>query len=372
MNLNDYLTPLNPQLLYCDGGEFLRQLHVNREGVDARPLEEADVVLLGVPFILTGRLENSDAPDLIRKELYSLAFDNRQSPRIYDLGNMIRAGNIRQTLFGLSDVLTHLLESHKMVVLLGGDSLVNLSVLRSLPRSVQAPVVYTLAEPFLSLAEYSGFELIAPDKIRFNQLGNQAHYHTREQKEWANSYVHETYRLGKLRSHLAGAEPYLRGSDGFAISANLIKNTDAPGQQEAYPNGIYGEDACQLAGFAGLADHLKVFSVLDYCPANDRASLTSRLLAQVVWYAIDGYRSRFSEHPYEDKHFRKFLVNLDDHSLVFYKSERTSRWWMEVPSSRNEGNALIPCHLSDYQTACQHEIPARWLRAYQRMNLGAV
>jgi arginase family enzyme len=280
---------------------------------------------------------------------------------------MKRADNIRETLYGLSDVLTHLMENNIFVLLAGGDSLLNLAVLRSLPQITPDDLYYAMAEPYLSLAEYSGLDMVSDERIHLFQIGSQAHYNTQEQKVWTRSFVHETYRLGKAREHLAGAEPYLRGADGFAISANVVKHADAPGQKTAYPNGLYGEDICQMAGYAGLADHLKVVALLDYRPENDRLGVTAKLLAQTIWYAIEGFRSRISEHPLKDAHFKKFLVNLDEHSLVFYKSERTSRWWMEIPASSGRGTAVVPCHYADYEAASRHEIPSRWLRAYQNI-----
>ncbi len=348
----------------------MRHLRVNADGIKDGALEEIDLALVGLPVYFDQSIRSTHAPDLIRRELYDLAFDSRHSPTIMDLGNMKKAGSVRETLFGLSDVLVHLMESGIFVLLLGGDSLLNLAVLRSLPRVSPGELHYALAEPYLSLAGYGGFDMISDERVQLYQIGGQAHYHTQEQKVWTRSFVHETYRLGKLRDHLAGAEPYLRGADGFGLSVNVVKNADAPGQNTGFPNGMYGEDVCQLAGYAGLADHLKIFSVMDYYPPHDRLQVTARLLAQSLWYAIEGFRSRISENPYQDEHFKKFLVNLEDHSLVFYKSERTSRWWMEVPAADSAGKTVIPCHYADYQTAARHEIPSRWLRAYQQVHRG--
>lgn len=367
MNLNDYLNPVDPSLIYGENGEFLRNTRLNRDGIHSADLENVDIALVGVPFYFEEKLKDSNAADEIRRELYPLAFDSRQGPVMADLGNMKRAGNIRETLYGLSDVLTHLMEKGIFVLVAGGDSLLNLAILRSLPRVATHDLYYAMAEPYLSLAEYSGLDMVSDERIHLFQIGSQAHFNTQEQKVWTRSFVHETYRLGKAREHLAGAEPYLRGADGFAISANVVKHADAPGQKRAYPNGLYGEDICQMAGYAGLADHLKVVALLDYSPENDRLKVTAKLLAQTIWYAVEGFRSRISEHPKKDSHFKKFVVNLDEHSLVFYKSERTSRWWMEIPASSGQSNAIIPCHYADYESACRHEIPSRWLRAYQNM-----
>ncbi|MBS3807356.1 MAG: arginase family protein [Bacteroidales bacterium] len=371
MDLNDYLNPLEPALLQGERGEFQRNLRLNRDGITRQHLQDLDIALVGVPYYFEGDLKESQAPDQIRRALYQLAFDSRQGPAMADLGDMKKGETIRETLYGLSDALTHLMEAGIFVIVLGGDSLLNLAVLRSLPRVTQNELFYALAEPYLSLAQYSGLDMISDERIHLYHLAAQAHYHTQEQKVWTRSFVHESYRLGKLREHLAGVEPYLRGADGLAVSVNAIKNADAPGQKAAFPNGIYGEDVCQLTGYAGLADHLRICCMLDYFPENDRQQVTARLMGQAVWYAIEGFRSRIPEHPNKDSHFKKFLVNLDEHSLVFYKSERTSRWWMEVPFPRATGTMVIPCHYDDYQTACRHEIPARWLRAYQNAQQGS-
>ena len=371
MDLNDYLNPLEPSLLQGEHGEFMRHLRLNRDGITRGHLQDLDIALVGVPFYFEGSAKDSRAPDIIRQCLYPLAFDNRQGPVMADLGNMKKSHTIRETLYGLSDALTYLMEAGVFVIVLGGDSLLNLAVLRSLPRVTPDEVFYALAEPYLSLAGYSGLDMMSDERLHLYQIASQAHYHTQEQKVWTRSFVHETYRLGKIREHLAGSEPYLRGADGFALSVNAIKHADAPGQKNAFPNGMYGEDVCQLSGYAGLADHLRIFCVQDYYPENDRQQVTASLMAQAAWYAIEGFRSRIPEHPNKDGHFKKFLVDLDAHSLVFYKSERTSRWWMEVPFPKEQGQMVLPCHYDDYQTACQHEIPSRWLRAYQNARGGS-
>ena len=70
----------------------------------------------------------------------------------------------------------------------------------------------------------------------------------------------------------------------------------------------------------------------------------------------------------------KYRVFIQDHKyeIVFYKSKKSDRWWMEVPCPTNvrtkyERHYLIPCSYSDYQTALREEMPDRWWQVYQKL-----
>jgi hypothetical protein len=57
---------------------------------------------------------------------------------------------------------------------------------------------------------------------------------------------------------------------------------------------------------------------------------------------------------------------------VFFKSNLTERWWIEIPSENNASNklkknTLLPCSHDDYLLACNQELPERWLKT-QRKN----
>jgi hypothetical protein len=58
--------------------------------------------------------------------------------------------------------------------------------------------------------------------------------------------------------------------------------------------------------------------------------------------------------------------------LIFYKSNKSQRWWMEVPHpkkghSRYDRHHLIPCNQEDYTFALKNEIPDLWWRTYQKL-----
>jgi hypothetical protein len=57
-----------------------------------------------------------------------------------------------------------------------------------------------------------------------------------------------------------------------------------------------------------------------------------------------------------------------EHTLTFYKSLVTDRWWMEVPDLKNGIPIMIACSVEEYQQACNHDIPELWWKAFQRIN----
>ena len=69
----------------------------------------------------------------------------------------------------------------------------------------------------------------------------------------------------------------------------------------------------------------------------------------------------------------KFNVALSDRSMVFYKSEKSQRWWIELINEQYSNNklktsTLLPCTEEDYKQAANDRIPERWFNAVKRMN----
>jgi hypothetical protein len=97
------------------------------------------------------------------------------------------------------------------------------------------------------------------------------------------------------------------------------------------------------------------------------------LTAQVIWYFIEGYHYRSNEYPFGSReHYIKYIVPMEDEELVFYKSNKSDRWWIEIPfiatgNNKLKKNTLLPCSHEEYLAACNQELPERWWKA-QRKN----
>ena len=85
-------------------------------------------------------------------------------------------------------------------------------------------------------------------------------------------------------------------------------------------------------------------------------------------------KSLLNEKPIKKNiEYFKYVVDLkeSDYQLVFWKSKKSGRWWMEVPFSNNKKrykrHHLVSCSYHDYQLACKGDIPNRWINAYEKL-----
>jgi hypothetical protein len=96
------------------------------------------------------------------------------------------------------------------------------------------------------------------------------------------------------------------------------------------------------------------------------------LIAQIVWYFIEGIHYRSNEYPFgSKKDYVKYIVPFEEEEIIFYKSNVTERWWIEIPFFLNSNNklkknTLLPCTNDDYLAACNQEFPQRWWKAQRK------
>lgn len=104
-----------------------------------RPLEEADYVIIGVPFDATSTYRTGArfAPQSIREaslniETYSFRAElDLEDLKLHDLGDLHVSSNTGQTLERLEYTLRDLLEMKKTPVLLGGEHTITLGAMRA-------------------------------------------------------------------------------------------------------------------------------------------------------------------------------------------------------------------------------------------------
>jgi formiminoglutamase len=86
---------------------------------------------------------------------------------------------------------------------------------------------------------------------------------------------------------------------------------------------------------------------------------------------LDGYFNRKNDFPASTDGLVEYIVDFREYdwTLTFWKSNKSGRWWLQVPVETNENHVrhrLIPCSLSDYQMACREELPERLFNAFKR------
>ncbi|MEI7980060.1 MAG: formimidoylglutamase [Bacteroidota bacterium] len=324
------------------------------------------------------------APDEIRKYLYKLN-TGPYPVKLVDLGNIKKGYSVSDTYFALSSVVAELIANNVLPLILGGSqdlTFANYQAYQSLGQIINIVAVDPMfdlgkSEQELTSQSYLSNIILHQPNYLFNyaNIGYQTYFVDQDALKLMKNLFFDTYRLGIVRESLEEVEPIVRNADMLSFDVSAIRNSDAPGNGNVTPNGFYGEEACQVIRYAGLSDKLTSIGFYEVNPKYDKTGQTAHLVAQMVWYFIDGFYNRAHDFPFRNEEdYLKYRVSISDHKeeIVFYKSKKTDRWWMEIPLQEEQRikyqrHYLVPCSYKDYQTACENDIPDRWWMVYQKL-----
>lgn len=351
---------------------------------------DLDIVIIGVDeyrgsaFKTMGRGRQNHAADEIRKKLYLLKRHNHFC-RIADIGNFIPGHTIEDTYFALGSLVTELIQKNIFPIIIGGSQDLTYGHYRAYENLEQVINIVGVDARFdlggpddaLTSATYLGKIVLKQPNYLFNysNIGHQTYYVGQEQVQLMERLFFDTYRLGHVKNDLTEVEPIVRSADILTFDVSAIRQSDAPACFNPSPNGFYGEEACQIMMYAGMSDKLSGVGVHEFDASIKDNGQTAGLISQMIWYFIEGFTNRKKDLParHEEQNFTIYRVPVsgDKQEITFLKSNKTERWWMELPSDRSRNrllrNHFLPCSYKDYEQACNNEIPDRWWQAIQKM-----
>ena len=319
-----------------------------------------------------------------REYLYRLLPGNYKI-HMADLGDIIRGNSANDTYFAVTAVVETLLELDIIPIIIGGGQDLTYAMYRAYENRrniiniAAIDNMFDLGESEAQLNSKSYLSKIILHKpnflFNFTNIGYQTYFVDQGAIDLMHNLFFDIYRLGALQSDITQVEPLVRNADLFSFDISAIRQSDAPGNANATPNGFYGEEACQMVRYAGMSDKITSAGFFEMNPSLDRNGQTAHLLAQMIWHFIDGYYYRQKDHPStnSDNYFRYTVQVTDfDDGIIFYKSKISDRWWMEIKCSDNvrekfRRHYIVPCSAADYQTSLENEIPDRWWQAYQKL-----
>ena len=386
MNFKDYLTPVNNKLLDISSIPDKFKLANNIcifSPFENYNLKEFDLAILGIPEERNSQFKGCKfTPDLVRTQLYNLYRPGNKINMI-DLGNISIGSTVNDTYAAVRDILIELLNNNIVPIIIGGSNDLNFAnylAYEKLDKTINIASIdskINLPTSNTDVLSYSYLNEIIMRKdnqlFNFSNIGYQSYFVSQEEIDLANNLFFDYYRLGSVQSNLKKIEPILRDADIISFSMSSIKQSDAPGNSTSSPNGFYGEEACQIAKYAGISDKVSSFGLYDLNPKFDRHNQTTHLAAQIIWHFVEGFYQRKKDYPFTDiDNYQKFIVHLVkiNHDLIFYKSNKTDRWWLEIHFIKSLVNKklIVACSYEDYQMACNHEIPDRWWKIYQKIS----
>ena len=385
MNFN-FLSPVSDSVLAHN--ELLSQqalgkkikIHSKQQGLP--DLDHVDIAIVGV-------LENRNDIDYIgedfnfneiRKTLYSL-FPGNWKKSVADLGDINKGESVEDTYFALKTTISILLEKKIIPIILGGSQDLTYANYRAydehipMVNVVNVDCKFDLGDSSKPIKNDSFVGKIILDKpynlFNYATIGYQTYFNSQEEIDLIEKLYFEAYRLGEISADITLAEPVMRDANIVTMDLKVMMSSVVSAKQKFSPNGFSGKDICAIARYAGISDKVTSFGIYEYKPSKDD-EVSSMLISQILWYFIEGVNLRVRDDNFlETNDYQKFITLVDDQELIFYKSNKTGRWWIEIPFLQDVNNklkkhTLLPCVHKDYLDASNGNIPERWYKAFQK------
>ncbi|MEH6304109.1 formimidoylglutamase [Olivibacter sp. CPCC 100613] len=393
MSLIDFFSPIDVQQLTPANGFLTSQLgaHIKAFETEFPDQEEEifDLVLIGVSEDRRAIANQGCAlaPNHVREKLYSLHRGDYPL-RIADFGNIQAGASVNDTYAALKTVVEELIKKNVLPVIIGGGQDLTYAQFQGYEK-LEQKVDLVVIDPHFDLDESVENEREATSQtyltkillhqpnylFNYSNIGYQTYFVSQDSLKVMDKLYFDSYRLGLFAGKTDQAEPVIRNADLLSFDISAIRSSDAGANANATPNGFYGEEACQLCRYAGMSDKLSSIGFYEFNPAYDQNGQTAMLVAQMIWYFIDGFYNRKKDFPLQPKSsyvIYRASLNDDSYELVFIKSKKTDRWWMQVPypntKSVNERFHLVPCRYEDYLLAIEGEMPDLWWRTFQKLS----
>ncbi|CAZ95209.1 formimidoylglutamase [Zobellia galactanivorans] len=379
----DFLVPVEDKVIaHCELfaaqslGKHTR-LHTTRDGIP--DLEGVSIAILGVKESRNAFEKKTEKLDVsaIRIQLYKLLLGNWDS-KLADMGDIEEGATVEDTYFVVKNTLAALLEKKIIPIVIGATQDITYPAYRSFDGIIDLVNLVAVDSRFdfgmddELISSHSYMSKIITDKpnnlFNFSNIGYQSYFNAQEEIDLMERLFFDAYRLGELGSDISLAEPVLRNAHMISMDARAVRASEIGLSDNFSPNGFTGREICAIARYAGISDKVNIFGLYEM----ENTNQSCQLMAQIIWYFIEGYNFRRNESPFESsENFTKYIVPTDTEELTFHKSHLTDRWWVEVPSiltphTKSNSVALLPCTKKDYLEACDQNIPERWFKAYKK------
>jgi arginase family enzyme len=306
--------------------------------------------------------------------------------KIADLGILQAGAELSDTFLALKEITTTVQRKDKLLIVLGGSqdlTYANYLGYQELEKTVNLTCIDNKFdveienEDEINNDNFINHLLLQHPSFLFNfsVLGFQQFYSSEQEFRFFDDLYFDYIRLGELQRSIDKAEPILRNTDILSFDLSSLRFAEFKGSTKSGPNGFFANEVCQLMKYAGISDKLSSIGIYNQIPG-EISLVDSELISQFLFFIVEGFSSRKNDFPVGSKkdHLKYSVFHDDfDHNLVFHKSPKSERWWLEVPyppskDFKFERHHLIPCDYDDYLIAQKGVIPDLWWRTYRKLN----
>lgn len=380
MDLKLFFDPVSIDVSGFPSNSFASSVYVNTEFMPDH--EGMDIAIIGLKEHRGGNGSDGyvQAADEIRKQLFGLK-KGAGLFKIIDLGNFRNGPEWDDTILRLKEVMDYLLSQEILPLLIGGTHDLDWGQYLGYEASEKLITVLGIDNTFdfqdsqqESLSHLSRIFKHDPNYLfNYYHLGHQSYLIHHKQSELMERMSFEAIRLGVVKENIKDLEPVVRDADMLSFDISALQAHYAPGATDSKVYGITGEEACQLCWYAGLNDKLSSAGFYEYDVTKDSADRkTAFVVATMIWYFIEGFYNRVGEKSFMSNDYLVYEVALggEPDSIRFFKSQRSEKWWMEVPNPEGAGlfnrNRMIACNYADYEMALTGEVPDRWMNFFRK------
>lgn len=347
-------------------------------GSDNFDITKSEIALVGLTESRGAGERENDGAEKVRKPFFKLKKGTGRY-KIADLGNLKSGETVADTNDRLREVCEFLLRHKILPLIIGGShdlSFGQFQAYESLPELItllNIDATLDLEQEGHESTTFLGNILTYKPNYLFsyNHLAHQSYLVGQDHLGVLDKLYFEAMRLGQLRESFDEAEPLVRMANMMTFDITAIRSADAPGNKNAKPFGLTGEEACQLCWYAGMNEKLSSVSISGFSPKlDDHQGKTATVIATMLWYFIEGFYNRKDSGKFESSEYTRYVVSQEgtDDTLVFYKSKSTDKWWMLVTfGNKHSQKAYLPCSYQDYTQATHGELPERWIRAQAKL-----
>lgn len=382
MNIRQYFDPI-PEFITTQtysSNSFFNFIHFHGETFP--DLKGLQIAIIGLSE--SRGMAKSESIERSASEIRDKLFHLKKGHGLYkiaDLGDLKRGSTREESVQAMATVGEYLIKKQILPVYIGGTHDLDLGQylsyqnLEKLVSMVTVDAKVDMEEEGMSSDNHSQEIILHQPNFLFNysHVGYQSFLVDKDLTGVMEKLYFDHIRLGHVRNNFKEIEPIIRNADLLSFDVCAIQSSDAPGAADAQPFGLSGEEACQISKFAGMNEKLSSFGIFGYQPYyDDNRNKTASVIATMIWYFIEGFYDRKDTLSFKGNDYIKYTVSLDlkPSTLIFYKSKRSEKWWMEIPHQdrdRFDRNTIIPCSYQDYQMAQSGEIPERWINAQLKL-----
>ena len=383
IELNAHFKPLNSEVYISRdiwGATQVGRL-IDSHIEDSFPeIKFAEIAIFNVPEYDGSKNKSNSNDCKIRASFYQLKLET--TPRLVDLGTLKLMPTRKESFKLIQDVCRALLHDGIVPIIIGGGHDISYAVYKAYACLEKYVTIASVDKSFDigmekdNLASYSHLGKMISYKpshlFHYVNLGYQSYFVSHLATEMLKGMNFDVVRLGDLKANFPEVEPIMRNTDFLSFDISAIQYAYAHANVYSSPNGLNGEEACKIMRYAGISDKLTAVGLFEYNQQLDESNQTAQLMAQMLWYFIDGYKMRKQELNPNLKNCIKYNVAFEDgkNEIVFYKSQSSGRWWMGVPfkkvGEKQLQNYFVACSYRDYEVANQGEVPERWLKTYNK------